>query len=165
MEMEVCKVAARWSSLLLKSKTQYSNNVCSYSTDSIKADVAYDMFLGSGACSPVGGHQYEVMVWLAFFSGLTPIGYPSSKKGSFTYQGASFDIYSGPNGNINMVYSFYPTNGNIENFSGDLLPFLTQLKTIDGGIGAATLQSVQAGTEVVRGSATFSVSEYSIGGT
>jgi len=139
----------------------------SYSTDAIKADVAYDMFLGSGGCTPVGSHTYEVMIWLAFYGDLGPIGYPSSKVGSFASQGSTFDIYSGsniPNG-VSTVYNFYPTSGNIEIFSGDLLPFLAQLETIDGGIGAAELQSVQAGTEAVTGSATFSVSEYSIGGS
>lgn len=110
------------------------------------------------------------MIWLAYYGGLGPIGYPSSKKGSFSYQSSSFDVYSGPNaaGGINTVYSFYPTTGNIQNFSGDLQPFLKYLTTIDGGIGSANLQSIQAGTEAVTidsGSATFSVSEYSISGS
>ena len=129
--------------------------------------MAYDLFLGSGGCTPVGSHAYEVMIWLAHYGDIQPIGYPASKVGTYTYQSSNFDIYSGPNtpNNVGMVYSFYPTNGVLASFSGDLLPFLTHLTMIDGNIGSAVLQSVQAGTEAVSGSATFSVTEYNIGGS
>lgn len=129
--------------------------------------MAYDIFLGGSACSPVGEHAYEVMIWLAFYGGLGPIGYPSSKKGTFAYQTYSFDVYAGPNaaGGIGMVYTFYPTTGNIPTFSGNLAPFFKYLETLDSSFAAANLQSIQAGTEASKGSATFSVSEYSIGGS
>lgn len=126
------------------------------------------MFLSTsgGGCTTVGNHDYEVMVWLAAYGGLIPIN-ENGIVGQFAYNGVNYDIYKGnnyPNG-VNTVYSFYPSGGKvITNFEGDLVPFLKKLEGLDGGIGGAKLQSVQAGTEPVGGSATFVVSEYSIGG-
>ena len=125
------------------------------------------MFLGGSACQAAGSHPYEVMIWLGAYGGLKPIDGGKGSIGTFTSGGTTFDIYTGSNpaNGITTVYSFYPTSGNNEKFSGDLKAFLTKLATIDSGIGTANLQSVQAGTEAVVGSATFSVSEYSIGGS
>lgn len=125
------------------------------------------MFLttsGEG-CTTEGSHDYEVMVWLAAYGGLKPI-MENDIVGHFHYKGVDYDIYKGNNypNHVNTVYSFYPKGGkSTKHFDGNLVAFLKKLRSIDGGIGGAKLQSVQAGTEAVSGSAKFAVDEYSIG--
>ena len=72
--------------------------------------------------------------------------------------------FSGKNtGTGSTVYSFIVADGSLKNsYSGDLLPFFTYLEKFESGLSGMLLQSIQAGTEVVTGSATFSTSSYTI---
>ena len=146
--------------------TSLANLCFSYSTTSIVADVAYDLFLGSSSeCVASGGHDFEVMIWLASYGGLLPIGNTGGPIGSFTYQGNSFDLYKGSNaaGSIGTVYSFMP-KAPITSFSGDMKVFLDHLAGMDSQLAGSNLQSIQGGTEAQSGSATFTVSQFSISG-
>ncbi|KAJ5106405.1 hypothetical protein N7456_003080 [Penicillium angulare] len=129
----------------------------SYSTTSIVADVSYDMFL---AASASGSSEYEIMVWLAALGGAGPISSTGSAVATTTIGGVEFKLYSGPNG-ATTVYSFVATS-TTTSFSGDLKEFFTYLIDNEGLSSSLYLTDVQAGTEPFTGSATLTVSEYSV---
>ena len=154
------------------------------------ADVAYDAFFGGSECaSPGPTYPIEVMVWLGAYGGLGtrniptilrkdctysssfagPIGSPddggsATPAGSIISDGIKFDLFSGKNGGTGTtVYSFVVADGSLMNsYSGDLLPFFSYLEKFESGLSELLLQSIQAGTEAVNGSATFSTSAYTI---
>jgi xyloglucan-specific endo-beta-1,4-glucanase len=85
--------------------------------------VAYDTFLGSSAG---GSQQYEVMVWLGVFGGVSPLsanGYPFTPIATVTISGITFDLAYGLNGSV-KVYSFVARGGLATNFSADLVSYL-----------------------------------------
>lgn len=84
-----------------------------------------------------------------------------------TSEDITFNLFSGKNtGTGSTVYSFIVADGSLHNsYKGDLLPFFTYLEKFESGLSGMLLQSVQAGTEAVTGSATFSTSAYSITST
>ena len=141
-----------------------ANERYSYDNSNIKADVAYDIFGGSNCSGTTGAHDYEVMIWMASYGELPPIG---SKTAHVRYRGHQWDLFTGANlpNHINTVYTFVPTTGAIESFDGDLMPFLRYLGKKDGNFNTTLIQSIQAGTEAVTGSATFTTSSYSISGS
>lgn len=137
-------------------------------------DVAYDAFLGKGCTGTDGQHSYEVMIWLAAFGSLGPIGSSDDGGSAFGFvpqnvKISNYDwvLYYGMNTGTNTpVYSFIPPAGTQYNsFDGDLMPFFTHLRGINGALSSLFLQSVQAGTEAVNatGKAVFTTSSYSIG--
>ncbi|KAL9066924.1 MAG: hypothetical protein Q9161_007256 [Pseudevernia consocians] len=142
------------------------------SQTAIVADVAYDAFFGGSKCvSPGPTYPIEVMVWLGAYGGLgtCPIGSPddggsATPIGSVVSDGITFSLFSGKNtGTGATVYSFVVADGSLKNsYSGDLLPFFTYLEKFESGLSGMLLQSIQAGTEAVTGSATFSTSAYTI---
>lgn len=133
--------------------------------------MAYDIFLGGSDCIGSGGsHPFEIMIWLGSFGGLLPIG--NANPPVATFQG--FELYVGNNPTTGYpggteVYSFMAPPTNLGNWSGDLMAFLRFLASNPQYLAgsqqasmALLLQSVQAGTEVVTGSATFTTLSYSV---
>ncbi|KAL9603043.1 MAG: hypothetical protein Q9219_001407 [cf. Caloplaca sp. 3 TL-2023] len=134
----------------------------SYTGTSLRANVAYDTFLG--AC-PSCAQAYEVMVWLGVYGDISPLsdnGYPPTPVATPTINGVAFNLIKGHNGNV-IVYSFVAQSP-AYSYGGDLLAFYRFLGTSQWGLGAGQyLQTVQAGTEVFTGSgAKLTTKGYSI---
>ena len=136
-------------------------------------DVAYDAFLGEACTGTNGQHSYEVMIWLAAFGSLGPIGSSDDGGSAFGFTPKKVKIgnydwvlYYGLNyGTKTAVYSFIPPVGTQYNsFDGDLMRFFSYLEAINGALSSLYLQSIQAGTEAVNstGQAVFTTSSYSI---
>lgn len=159
----VANVSPKKLSAISSMKTSWS---WSYSTSSIVADVAYDLFTSSSA---TGSNENEIMVWLAAYGGAGPISatYDASGKptpvATVTLAGYSWKLYKGSNG-VNEVYSFLPASGStISSFSGDLKVFISYLTSNQGLSSSQYLISAGAGTEPTSGSgAKFTVSGYSL---
>ena len=166
-----------------------ARNSYDVSQTAIVADVAYDAFFGGSECvAPGPTYPIEVMIWLGAYGGLGiwrfpkycrescanastagPIGSAdnggsATPIGSVVSGGITFDLFCGKNtGTGSTVYSFIVADGSLKNsYSGDLLPFFTYLEKFESGLSGMLLQSIQAGTEAVTGSATFSISSYTI---
>jgi xyloglucan-specific endo-beta-1,4-glucanase len=148
--------------------------------------VAYDTFLGSSAG---GSQQFEVMVWIGVFGGVSPLsanGYPFTPIATVTVGGVVFDLAYGLNEASVKVYSFVARGGAATNFSADLVSighdnrslkrgrlliwlqntffkYLSANYASNGFTPALYLQVVQAGTEVFTGSnAKLTTTAYSI---
>ena len=123
---------------------------CSYTGSSLRANVAYDTFVGT-SCG--GAQAYEVMVWLGVFGGVSPLsdnGYPPTPVATPTIGGTAFNLIVGTNG-ATKVYSFVAQTSTTS-FSGDLLAFYKYLETNQMLPASDYLQVIQAGTEVFTGS-------------
>ncbi|KAF6237932.1 hypothetical protein HO173_004133 [Letharia columbiana] len=166
-----CKLATPLSQMSGSIRSQWS---WSYSGEDVIGDVAYDAFLGEGCSGTTGQHSYEVMIWLAALGSLGPIGSSDDGGSAFGFAPRNVKIsnydwvlYYGMNDGTNTpVYSFIPPAGTQYNsFGGDLMPFFTYLKGINGALSSLFLQSIQAGTEAVNatGPAVFTTLSYSIG--
>lgn len=131
-------------------------HINSYSTTSIVADVAYDMFLSSSAS---GSNEYEIMVWLAALGGAGPISSTGSPIATTNINGVTWKLYKGPNGSM-TVYSFV-AESTVTSFSGDMLAFFTYLINNQGLSSSLYLIDVQAGTEPFTGTAKLTTSSYS----
>ncbi|KAF6219698.1 hypothetical protein HO133_004167 [Letharia lupina] len=125
------------------------------SQPAIVADVAYDAFFGgSESVAPGPIYPIEVMIWLGAYGG--PTGSPddggsATPIGTIVSDAITFNLFSGLNtGTSATVYSFFVANGS------------TYLEKFESGLSGMLLQSVQAGTEAVTGSATFLTSSYTI---
>lgn len=133
----------------------------SYGGAQITGDVAYDAFLAPVCNGPGDPHNYEIMVWLAALGGLNPIGTagPSVQIG-----GQAWTLWSGTNDQTQThVFSFVAGGGQLGSYSGDLMGFFNYLVQNNGVDAGLQLTSVQAGTEVASGQATFTTSKFSIG--
>jgi xyloglucan-specific endo-beta-1,4-glucanase len=73
-----------------------------YSGDSIRANVAYDMFTAADPAHETSGGDYEVMIWLANYGDLWPVG---SSAGSVKIEGQQWTLWDGFNGDMH-VYTF-----------------------------------------------------------
>lgn len=123
------------------------------------ANVAYDMMT-----EPYGtnGPKYEIMIWLASIGGAGPISKTSDPLRTVQISGTYFDLYEGfPKGLI--TYSFVPVKGGyLQEFQGNLFPFLLYLKQHNLLPGDAKLATIGAGTEPFEGSGTFVTTSLSI---
>ncbi|KAG2353596.1 glycoside hydrolase family 12 protein [Suillus spraguei] len=130
----------------------------------VVCDVAYDLFTSyNHGGSPVN----EVMIWLANVNS-GPISYQYNATGqavphvtNIPLEGYTWDLYSG-NNTVNLVYSFLPTSGNIESFSGDVYPFLSYLIDNKNISSSQYLITAQGGTEALTGAAQFTTYAYSL---
>ncbi|RDW79394.1 hypothetical protein BP6252_04032 [Coleophoma cylindrospora] len=130
----------------------------SYTGTSIVADVSYDLFTSSSA---TGSNEYEIMIWLAALGGAGPISSTGSTVATPTINGATWKLYSGPNGDT-TVYSFVAETEQTS-FSGDIMDFMNYLIQNEGLSDTQYITSIGAGTEPFTGSsAVLTVSAYSI---
>lgn len=126
----------------------------SYNTQSITADVAYDLFSSSSA----QGHQeFELMIWLAQLGGAGPIsytyganGHPTPLVSNVQLGGYSWNLYKGTNG-VQTVFSFVINQGPLTSFEGDVLSFWNYLIQHQGFDRNQFLITAQAGTEPFQG--------------
>ncbi|KAI4252346.1 MAG: hypothetical protein LQ352_004353 [Teloschistes flavicans] len=150
-----------------KPLNQYTSMKSSWSwsldNPSITGDVSYDAFLNPDCDGPGDAHVYEVMVWLAQLNGLNPIGSPIAS--SLPLASASWKLYKGQNTQTGTTVFSFVADSTMNKFDGDLMDFfgyLTKNQGVDAGL---QVTSVQAGTEVSVGKATFTTSSYSISGS
>lgn len=130
----------------------------SYSGSGIVANVAYDLFTSS---SSTGSNEYEIMIWLGALGGAGPISSTGSPIATVTLSGKSFQLYYGLNGSM-KVYSFVASSKNENNFSGNLLDFISYLTQNQGMPTSQYLLSSGAGTEPFVGSSAKLTSTYSL---
>ena len=133
----------------------------SYSGSGLRANVAYDTFVGTSCNS---AQAYEVMIWLGVYGGVSPLsnnGYPPTPTASPKIGNTVFNLIVGTNG-ATTVYSFVAQT-NTTSYSGDLLAFYKYLETNQKLPATDYLQVIQAGSEVFTGSgAELLTSGYSI---
>lgn len=122
----------------------------SYSGSALRANVAYDTFVGTSCNS---AQAYEVMIWLGVYGGVSPLsnnGYPPTPTATPTIGNTAFNLIVGTNG-ATTVYSFVAQT-NTTSYSGDLLAFYKYLETNEKLPATDYLQTIQAGSEVFTGS-------------
>lgn len=124
------------------------------------ADVSYDAFTTSNPDASVEeDHEYEVMVWLAKYGEIQPIGAENGPIANLTIGDFPFQLYEGVNSNW-TVYSFVSTK-TVNVYLGDFNFFLQYLLSTKKLRPNQLLQMVQAGTEPMIGShAVFNVDAY-----
>ncbi|EMC98704.1 glycoside hydrolase family 12 protein [Baudoinia panamericana UAMH 10762] len=128
-----------------------------YSTTSINADVAYDLFTAADINHVTYSGDYELMIWLGRYGSIQPIG---SQIATTTIGGTSWAVWFG--GSSQKTYSFVASSP-ITSFSGDIKPFFTYLTNSQGFPASSQyLIDLQFGTEpfTSTGSATFTVSKW-----
>lgn len=113
-----------------------------YTGSNLVADVAYDIFTSSSAS---GSNEYEVMIWLAALGGAGPISSTGSAVANPNIDGVSWNLFDGYNGDMH-VFSFVASS-TTENFSGDLMDFLSYLNQNQGMSTSQYVLSIGAGTE------------------
>jgi len=110
--------------LISSIKSMQTSTSWSYSTQDVRANVAYDIFTAADANHNNSGGDYELMIWLARLGTIYPIG---KSTGTVTVAGKQWDLWSGMNGQM-QVYSFVaPTP--YTSFSGDVKEFFNYLQT------------------------------------
>ncbi|KAK4161127.1 glycoside hydrolase family 12 protein [Cladorrhinum sp. PSN259] len=128
-----------------------------YSTEKLRANVAYDMFTAADPNHANSFGDYEVMIWLARLNNAKPIG---GDMGIRSIGGRSYNLWVGYNGAM-KVFSFVAV-GNQYDWSGDAKLFFDYLK--DNERYPADSQNLivyQFGTEAfVGGPATMTVSQF-----
>ncbi|EAQ88356.1 hypothetical protein CHGG_04975 [Chaetomium globosum CBS 148.51] len=129
-----------------------------YNTSDIRANVAYDFFTAQDPNHSSSGGDYELMIWLARFGNVSPIG---SSMGTVTVAENSWQLYVGNNGGM-VVYSFVATSS-MNSFNADVKNFFTYLEDNDDfPADDQNLIVFQLGTEAFTGGpATFAVSQFS----
>jgi xyloglucan-specific endo-beta-1,4-glucanase len=94
-----------------------------YDTENVRANVAYDVFTAADPNHPNYGGDYELMIWLARYGNVYPIG---QVVASVNLAGYRWDLWTGYNGAM-RVYSFVPPSGTIKSFSADVKDFYNYL--------------------------------------
>ncbi|KAI0727119.1 endo-1,4-beta-D-glucanase [Fomitopsis betulina] len=130
------------------------------SSSGLRADVSYDIWTGTSAGSPASStSSYEIMIWLSGEGGIEPVG--SQIDSGISVAGHTWNLWSGPNSNWQTI-SFVSADGNINDFSADINEFFQYLEENQGVSTSQVLQAIQAGTEAFTGTATLSVTDYSV---
>ncbi|KAK5657238.1 hypothetical protein OQA88_3297 [Cercophora sp. LCS_1] len=129
-----------------------------YNTENIRANVAYDLFTAADPDHPHHGGDYELMIWLARYGNVYPIG---QSTGWVTVAGRTWELWIGYNGGM-KVFSFLPPSP-IKSFSADVKVFYNHLQNTQGyPAHSQNLIVFQIGTEAFTGGpATYSVSQFS----
>lgn len=111
-------------------------------------------------CMFGNAHRSSSGLKLAALGGAGPISSTGSPIQTFTADGATWKLYSGPNGST-TVYSFV-AESTVNNLSGDLMTFIKFLESKSLISSSQYLTVVQAGTEPFTGSnARLKVTKYS----
>jgi len=95
-----------------------------YNTDSIRANVAYDVFTAADPNHANSGGDYELMIWLARIGDIYPIGKSTTQV---TLAGHSWDLWIGMNGDM-KVFSFVAPSP-VNSFNADVKEFFNYLQT------------------------------------
>lgn len=129
-----------------------------YDNENIRANVAYDVFTATDPNHANSGGDYELMIWLARYGNVYPIG---SSIGSVTLAGKTWDLWTGYNGQM-RVYSFVPPSGTIKTFSADVKEFFDYLeKNHQFPSSQQNVIVFQIGTEAFTGGpATFTCTQF-----
>ncbi|CEJ57726.1 Putative Endo-1,4-beta-D-glucanase [Penicillium brasilianum] len=130
----------------------------SYDNTNINADVSYDLFTAADINHVTYSGDYELMIWLARYGSIQPIG---SQIATATIDGNTWALWYGSNGS-QKTYSFVASSP-IQSFTTDIMHFFNYL-TQNQGFPASSqyLIDLQFGTEpFTGGSATLSVSNWS----
>jgi len=110
---------------LISSITSMQTSVSwSYSTQDVRANVAYDVFTAADPNHANSGGDYELMIWLARLGDIYPIG---KSTGTVTVAGKPWDLWVGMNGQM-QVYSFVAPSP-VTTFSADVKLFFNYLRT------------------------------------
>ncbi|KAK0673193.1 family 12 putative glycoside hydrolase [Cercophora samala] len=130
-----------------------------YDNENVRANVAYDVFTAADPDHPNYGGDYELMIWLARYGNVYPIG---TKERTVTLAGRSWDLWVGWNGAM-RVYSFVVPSGTVKNFSADVKEFFRYLESnYQYPSSQQNLIVYQVGTEAFTGGpATFTVDNFS----
>jgi len=128
------------------------------SNQNTRSNVAYDLFTAQDINHPTSGGDYELMIWLARYGGVQPIG---SYKATVNVGGRSWSLYVGYNGSM-KVFSFVAPS-TVSNFSGNIKEFFNYMANSEGfPAGSQNLITLQFGTEPFTGSkTTLDVSRFS----
>ncbi|KAK4146603.1 concanavalin A-like lectin/glucanase domain-containing protein [Dichotomopilus funicola] len=97
-------------------------------TEGVRANVAYDFFTDEDPERETTGGDYELMLWLAKYGDIQPIG---STDASATLAGHDWDYYVGNKSDGMRVYSFVAIS-QIDSFSGDIKEFFDYVTDHDG---------------------------------
>ncbi|KAB5540493.1 glycoside hydrolase family 12 protein [Coniochaeta sp. 2T2.1] len=129
-----------------------------YNTENIRANVAYDIFTAADPNHANSGGDYELMIWLARYGDIYPIG---QSTGQVNVAGRSWDLWIGYNGAM-RVYSFIAPSP-VKSFNADVKDFFKYLQTSQNfPASEQNLIVFQIGTETFTGGpATLSVSQFS----
>ncbi|KZL82620.1 murein transglycosylase [Colletotrichum incanum] len=128
-----------------------------YSNTNIRANVAYDLFTAANPNHDPSSGDYELMIWLARFGDIQPIG---SSQGRVTVGSYSWELWYGVNNGM-KIYSFVASSP-INDFNANLKPFFNYLQNSKGFPASSQyLITYQFGTEPFTGGpTTFSVSRW-----
>ncbi|KAK4445226.1 endoglucanase [Podospora aff. communis PSN243] len=136
-------------------KWQYEGNL-----KGMRANVAFDLFTARDPEHPNHGGDFELMIWLARYGGVCPIG---KCVGQVQIQGRRWELWDGYNGAM-RVWSFLPASGGeICEFKADVREFFGYLEQ-ERGFPAAEQNLIvfQIGTECFTGGpATFACTQFS----
>ncbi|KAK2754428.1 hypothetical protein FQN54_007072 [Arachnomyces sp. PD_36] len=127
-----------------------------YDNEDIRANVAYDLFTAADANHVTSSGDYELMIWLARFGEIYPIG---SSIGSVNVAGADWELYNGMNGDMEVFSFIAPSTTN--SFSADVKEFFNYLADSQGfPIDSQHLLIFQFGTEPFTGEGTLTVPQF-----
>nr|pir cellulase (EC 3.2.1.4) precursor - Aspergillus niger [Aspergillus niger]BAA02297.1 endo-beta-1,4-glucanase [Aspergillus luchuensis]prf//2113255A endo-beta-1,4-glucanase [Aspergillus luchuensis] len=127
----------------------------------VQADVSYDLFTAANADHATSSGDYELMIWLARYGSVQPIG---KQIATATVGGKSWEVWYGTStqaGAEQKTYSFV-AGSPINSWSGDIKDFFNYL-TQNQGFPASSqhLITLQCGTEPFTGGpATFTVDNW-----
>ncbi|KAJ5569400.1 endoglucanase-1 [Penicillium hetheringtonii] len=130
----------------------------SYDNTNIRADVSYDLFTAADINHNTYSGDYELMIWLARYGQVQPIG---SQIATASVGGNTWALWYGVNG-AQKTYSFVSTSP-ITSWSGDIKGFFDYLTQHQGYPASSQyLITMQFGTEpFTGGKSTFAVSNWS----
>ena len=95
-----------------------------YNTQSLRANVAYDVFTAADPNHVNSSGDYELMIWLGRLGDVYPIG---KSTGTVTVAGKSWDLWVGMNGQM-KVYSYVAASP-VNSFSADARLFFKHMET------------------------------------
>ncbi|KAI9368168.1 concanavalin A-like lectin/glucanase domain-containing protein [Aspergillus egyptiacus] len=129
----------------------------SYDNTNINANVAYDLFTAADRNHETSGGDYELMIWLARYGNISPIG---SQVSTAELAGITWEVWSGLNGDM-QVYSFVVSSP-LTSFNADIKEFWNYLTdNYSYPADSQYLLTVQVGTEPFTGDqSTFTVSSF-----
>ncbi|OQE46718.1 hypothetical protein PENCOP_c001G06247 [Penicillium coprophilum] len=130
----------------------------SYDNTEINADVSYDLFTAADIDHDTSSGDYELMIWLAKYGTIDPIG---TQISTTTVGDETWELWYGVNG-AQQTYSFVASSP-ITSWTGDIQDFFNYLaQNEEFPASSQYLITMQFGTEpFTGGEATMTVSNWS----